>query len=445
MDLLDDDDYGSVSETESVDQTVREEGPERTGSDLGSVSEVVSGFQPKFWRSGADLDGLIQVAKHENLIRDAMTSESNNGDAGADTVVQLGQLVSLIDEELSLVFQCLADTYRARFPGLETLVPERKQYVEVVKILTRAHDVDVSKMGLDQVLSKEETLVVSMTIKTGFMPAASVDEAVLLGAIRWFDRLYALLEDVSQYVEARIRTIAPNLCALVGPETATKMVAHHGSVRDLSVVPSCNLPSVGQRKTLNGKTVDISGVRQRGYLFYTDLVQTQPPEFQKQALRIVAAKVSLAARADCAASNGNCNSDLGNRWRHEIIEKLAKIVDPPNIGNVKPLPVPEDAVKKKRAGRRFRKYKEQFKMSHLRQMQNRMEFGKEEQTTLDPYGEEIGFGMANSRNAIALSSSFNNKTKMRKGMRSRLAQETKNTHDFLSDERSETLKRGNNL
>lgn len=449
MDLLDDEDYGSVSDEESLDDglsgvTSGITSGIATESDIlpsPSVSNLISDFHAQFWHQGADLDDLIQLAKHETIIRDATnhTTEPYN-------VIKLGQLMPLFDTELSMVFQCIVDTYKAKFPGLETIVPERKQYVDVVKMLQQ----DIPNVQLDQVLSKEETLVVSMSLKTDFKEGARIDKDLLSKAIHWFDILYNLRDNVSHYVETRIQMVAPNLCALLGPDTAAKLVTHCGSVKELSVVPSCNLASIGQDKTLHGKSLDISGVRQKGYLSYTDVVQTQPPEFQKQALRMVSAKVALAARADCTMGNqvinpdGNSdgNSDaskLGLKWRHEIVEKLKKIIDPPNISNIKPLPIPEDAPKKKRAGRRFRKYKEQFKMSHLRQMQNRMEFGKEEQTTMDPYGEEIGFGMADSKNVSALSSF--NKTKMRKSMRLRLDQETKNTHSFLQDERSEKLKR----
>ena len=40
--------------------------------------------------------------------------------------------------------------------------------------------------------------------------------------------------------------------------------------------------------------------------------------------------------------------------------------------------------------------KERFQMSELRKAQNKLEFGKEEDTVMDSFGEEIGLGMSRS-------------------------------------------------
>ena len=64
----------------------------------------------------------------------------------------------------------------------------------------------------------------------------------------------------------------------------------------------------------------------------------------------MAAKVTLAARVD------SFNQDDGNRagesLKADIEAKLEKLQEPPPVKQIKPLPAPIDAPRKKRGGRR---------------------------------------------------------------------------------------------
>lgn len=425
MDLLDD-----FEENSSSDVSDNLENDYITS--YNSIEAVVLGYREVVW-GGQEPSELVQVGKHEDLIR----TEMQRGDV--ESVGRLSQLVPLLSQELELQFECIHDTYKERFPGLRSIVPMPKKFVGVVKMLEETGP-DLSQIRLDRILPKEEVLLVSMMLQSEYQNA-SINTDRLHSSMQWFDRLSRLLEDLQSYLEAEIESIAPNLCSLVGSSVTTKLISHCGSVKELSQIPSCNLASIGKPKHMHHRmNTDTSGVRQKGYIFESELVQSQPSSYQKQALRMLCGKISLAARTDCSVSCTDAgNGPLGAKWKQELLDKLEKIKDPPNIGNVKPLPIPEDKPKKKRAGRRFRKYKQQFQLSHLRQLQNRVEFGKEEQTTMDAFGDEIGFGMANTKNAMAFAST-GNKSKLTKVMKKRLAQESIVTDAFLQDDRSGSLK-----
>ena len=51
---------------------------------------------------------------------------------------------------------------------------------------------------------------------------------------------------------------------------------------------------------------------------------------------------------------------------------------------------------KKRAGRKISKLRAKFEMSELRKAQNKLQFGKQEDTIMNGLGEEIGLGMIKS-------------------------------------------------
>ena len=74
-------------------------------------------------------------------------------------------------------------------------------------------------------------------------------------------------------------------------------------------------------------------------------------DLRKKTARLVAAKCSLAARVD----NFHESSDgaIGDQLRAEIEQKLEKLLEPPPVKQIKPLPAPIDPSRKKRGGRRY--------------------------------------------------------------------------------------------
>jgi U4/U6 small nuclear ribonucleoprotein PRP31 len=56
-------------------------------------------------------------------------------------------------------------------------------------------------------------------------------------------------------------------------------------------------------------------------------VRNSPRDIQRQALRVLAAKVALAARVDSCQED--TTGDLGRRVREEIVKKLEKLQEPP--------------------------------------------------------------------------------------------------------------------
>lgn len=80
----------------------------------------------------------------------------------------------------------------------------------------------------------------------------------------------------------------------------------------------------------------------------------------------------MAARID---AQGAKNGEQGAQYRHDIQEKLEKWKQPSIGMREKPLPVPGDAPRKRRGGRRARKQKEARAMTEIQKRMNRRAFG----------------------------------------------------------------------
>ena len=74
----------------------------------------------------------------------------------------------------------------------------------------------------------------------------------------------------------------------------------------------------------------------------------------------------------------------------EVRKKIDKLQEPAAVKNIKPLPKPDDAPRKKRGGKRIRRMKEKHALTEVRKQSNRIVFGQIEE---DVYQTDLGFGV----------------------------------------------------
>ncbi|KAM3502552.1 hypothetical protein MY11210_009030 [Beauveria gryllotalpidicola] len=309
-------------------------------------------------------------------------------------LTQSNSLSTQIDSEVALVHKFIRDHYSTRFPELERLVTTPLEYAKVVSIMGNCPmDSESIKalqtstdnplgMGLKAVLDGPSLMIVTVEATTSKGEEMTPEGlARVRQACDMMIALHAAKTSLTEYVQSRMNIFAPNLTAVIGSLSAAQLLNAAGGLTGLSKTPACNIPSWGSKKRQAGLATNI-GVRQQGFLYNSEIIRGIPSDLKKQAMRIVAAKLVLAARVDRIHSSPD--GSTGDNLKSQCLERLEKLTEPPPNKGGRALPVPDDKPSRKRGGRRARKAKEALAMTELRQAQNRMAFGKEER--------EVGYG-----------------------------------------------------
>ncbi|KAI2609783.1 pre-mRNA splicing factor [Hypoxylon fragiforme] len=314
-------------------------------------------------------------------------------------------LSTQIDGEIMKVHKFIRDHYSARFPELETLIQSPVEYAKVVAILGNGPmDSDSIKAlqgsadnplgeSLKSVLDGPSLMIVTVEATTTKGHEISQDELDrILRACYMMIKMDKAKKTLTDYVQSRMNIFAPNLTVLIGSLTAAQLINTAGGLTNLSRTPACNLAAWGSKRTGNTAFATNVGVKQQGYLFQSPIIRGIPNDLKKKAMKAVAAKLVLAARADTGHTNPD--GSYGEELRGQCLERLDKMTEPPPNKGQRALPAPDDKPSRKRGGRRARKAKEATAMTDLRKAQNRMVFGKEERETDYGVGDSTsGLGM----------------------------------------------------
>ena len=79
--------------------------------------------------------------------------------------------------------------------------------------------------------------------------------------------------DLLLYLESTVKNVAPNVCEIIGPKIASKLVSAAGGITELAKIPACNIQVLGQeKKALNGLSAANAGIH-RGHLGELEMVK----------------------------------------------------------------------------------------------------------------------------------------------------------------------------
>ncbi|CAK7263304.1 U4/U6-U5 snRNP complex subunit prp31 [Sporothrix epigloea] len=323
-----------------------------------------------------------------------------------DSVLEANSLSTAIVNEVVVVHKWIRDHYSVRFPELETLVTNPLEYAKTAAVLAnipftsdtmrRIPQSTDNPLGvsLDSVLDKPTLMIVTTSaITSKGQPMAQSDLDGVIAACGIIMKLDTAKRALTDYVQSRMTIFAPNLTALIGSLTAAQLLNTAGGLTGLSKTPACNIAAWGSKKGANVSALATNvTTRQQGHLYMSPIIRTIPTDLKKQAMRIVSAKVVLAARVDRIHSSPD--GSQGEELKEQCLERLEKLQEKPLNTGHKALPVPDDKPSRKRGGRRARQAKAATAVTDLRKAQNRMLFGQEEKEVGYGYGDETaGMGM----------------------------------------------------
>ncbi|CAN8098959.1 unnamed protein product [Discula destructiva] len=360
-------------------------------SDVSSVARLMKSLEPV----------LLRIAHFQAQPPEARDNLIGNIEDHPEyeLLTESNQLSTSIDSEIVLVHKYIRDHYSVRFPELETLIQNPLEYAKVVAILgngpfdeetikrLQTSTDNILEASMKTLLDGPNLMIVTLEATRSNGRPMSPDELNrVVRACKMVVDLDKAKKTLTEYVQSRMNIFAPNLTAMVGSLTAAQLLNAAGGLTGLSKTPSCNIGAWGSKKQQSGALATNIGIRQQGFLYHSPIIRSVSSDLKKQALRIVAAKVVLAARVDCAHSSPD--GSTGEDFRQNCLERLDKLQEKPLNKGQRALPVPDDKPSRKRGGRRARKAKEAVAMTDLRKAQNRMAFGKEE--------KEAGYGTGDS-------------------------------------------------
>lgn len=253
-------------------------------------------------------------------------------------IVQAIALLDDLDKELNTYAMRVKEWYGWHFPELAKILNDNLAYARVV--LKMGFRSNAENCDLSEVLP-EELVETVKTAADRSMGTDILDEDL--------ENIQALAEEVvgfseyrtqlANYLTARMTAIAPNLTALVGELVGARLIAHAGSLVNLSKSPASTIQILGAEKALFRALKTKHDTPKYGLIYHASLVGQATGKNKGKMARVLAAKAALGLRIDALAEwavdeNGREPSEeekgaVGMESRYQLEKKLAALEGKP--------------------------------------------------------------------------------------------------------------------
>ncbi|KAG6430592.1 hypothetical protein SASPL_108662 [Salvia splendens] len=231
-------------------------------------------------------------------------------------VIQAISLLDDLDKELNTYAMRVREWYGWHFPELAKIVQDNILYAKSVKLMgyrSNAAKLDFSEMLPEEVETElKEAAVISMGTEVSDLDLENIKD--LCNQVLSLSEYRAQLYD---YLKSRMNTIAPNLTALVGELVGARLIAHGGSLVNLSKQPGSTVQILGAEKALFRALKTKHATPKYGLIYHASLIGQAAPKHKGKISRSLAAKAALAIRCDALGDGGDNTMGVENRIKLE--------------------------------------------------------------------------------------------------------------------------------
>ncbi|OJJ44346.1 hypothetical protein ASPZODRAFT_153806 [Penicilliopsis zonata CBS 506.65] len=248
-------------------------------------------------------------------------------------IVQAIGLLDDLDKELNTYAMRVKEWYGWHFPELAKILNDNIAYSKLVLKMGMRSNWETADLA--EILPEEiEELVKNAADRSMGTEISEQD----------LENIQALAEQVvgfadyrtqlADYLTARMNAIAPNLTALVGELVGARLIAHAGSLTNLSKSPASTIQILGAEKALFRALKTKHDTPKYGLIYHASLIGQATGKNKGKMARVLAAKASLGLRVDALAewdddATEEDKAALGTEARYNLERKLAALEGKP--------------------------------------------------------------------------------------------------------------------
>ncbi len=270
-----------------------------------------------FAKSRSEYLEVVQKAL-DSLARRGIRERSSKGDM---YIIQAVHALEELDKTINLFYGRLREWYGLYLSELSDAVETPEEYFKIVAEIGWKEEINsenLSKIGI----SKKTTSAVLEALKTSIgveMDKRDLEEIRVMASTVL--KLISLRERLEKYIEERIKEVSPNLYTLVGPILAAKLIAQAGGLEALSKMPSSTIQVLGAEKALFRALRTGGKPPKHGLIFQHPIIRQSPKKLRGKISRVLAAKLSIAARID--AFTGKY---MGDKLKEDLNRRIEEIL-----------------------------------------------------------------------------------------------------------------------
>ncbi|CAK7273424.1 Nucleolar protein 58 [Sporothrix epigloea] len=215
-------------------------------------------------------------------------------------IIHAVSLLDDLDKELNVFMMRVKEWYGWHFPELAKILNDNVAYAKVV--LAAGMRENLVNIDLSEILPEEIEAAVKAAAEVSMGSEIASEDLENITLLAEYVVMYANYRtQLSSYLDSRMKAIAPNMTAIVGPLIGARLISHAGSLMNLAKSPGSTIQILGAEKALFRALKTKHSTPKYGLIYHASLVGQATGRNKGKMARQVASKAALGARIDALA------------------------------------------------------------------------------------------------------------------------------------------------
>jgi len=212
-------------------------------------------------------------------------------------IIQAINALDEIDVMINGLSSRLREWYGLHFPELDNIIDSINGYAQIVMAGNRSSLSDKIYQDAGFPDSKVQMLsVIQQKSKGGDISPENL--AIVQSIAKQILDMAKARNAIEAHIESQMKTIAPNLAAILGTAVGARILAKAGSIKKLATLPASTIQVLGAEKALFRALKTGTQPPKHGILFQHPIVHAAPRWQRGKMARAIASKAAIAARVD---------------------------------------------------------------------------------------------------------------------------------------------------
>lgn len=240
-------------------------------------------------------------------------------------IIQAIKSLDEIDVMVNGLSSRLREWYGLHFPELDNIIDSINGYAQIVVSGRRN---SLSKQIYENVGFPESKVEMLSVIQDRSKGGEISDKnlAIVQSIAKQILQMLQIRKEIEDHVEEEMKTVAPNLSAILGASVGARILSKAGSLKKLASMPASTIQVLGAEKALFRALKTGTQPPKHGILFQHPVVHAAPKWQRGKMARAIASKAAIASRVD--VYGGGLNETLLEKLNVRVSEIGEKYKEP---------------------------------------------------------------------------------------------------------------------
>ncbi|KAJ2173803.1 Nucleolar protein 56 [Coemansia sp. RSA 551] len=239
-------------------------------------------------------------------------------------IIQAISLLYQLDKDLNTFAMRVREWYGWHFPELAKIVTDHYKYARLTKAIKNKGALGDDSLDMLTEITGDDSVSQQIVDAARASMGTDISDIDLLNIEAFASRVISLTEyrkNLYDYLLSKMSVVAPNLAALIGDVVGARLIAHAGSLTNLSKYPASTVQILGAEKALFRALKTKGNTPKYGLIYNSSFIGRAGTKNKGRISRFLANKATIASRIDCFSDAPN--SVFGEALKQQVEDRLS--------------------------------------------------------------------------------------------------------------------------